>query len=54
MSNTVTTEQQLEYLRDRLRDLQARSEEIEGLRNLVLQDILEIRRAMTLAEKIVK
>lgn len=48
----MTIEEQLEYLRDYLRDLQAQEREIQALKEMVLEDILQTRRIMTLVERL--
>ena len=50
----MTIEEQLEYLRDRLRDLQAREREIQITKKRVLKNILQTWRVMTLLERLSK
>ena len=50
----MTIEQQLEYLRGQLRDLQAREREIQASKEMVLENILQTRRVMTLVERLPK
>ena len=50
----MTIEEQLEYLRGQLRDVQALEREIQITKKMVLENILHTRRVMTLVERLPK